>query len=94
MTASAFTQPLMIIGSLLGAAAVGLIIVGLIFATQGPFIALAITLLALWIVTTMDHAAPVAHERPLHTGARTNEHFPPRGGECSRRRPQAATLIP
>lgn len=67
--ASAFKQPLMIIGSLLGVAALGLIVFGLIFATQGLFVVLAITLLALWIVTTVDHAVPVAHERPLHTGA-------------------------
>ena|SRR5215470_9560119 len=67
--AAAFKQPLMIIGSLLGVAALGLIILGLIFATQALFIALAITLLALWIVTTIDHAVPFAHEPPLHTGA-------------------------
>ncbi len=67
--ASEFTQPLMIAGSLLGVAALGLVIFGLIFATQALFVALAITVLALWLVTTIDHAMPAAPERPLRTGA-------------------------
>ncbi len=67
--ASAFKQPLTIVGSVLGVAALGLVILGLIFATQALFVGLAITVLALWLVTTIDHAMPAAPERPLRSGA-------------------------
>ncbi len=67
--ASAFTQPLTIVGSVLGVTALGLVIFGLIFGTQALFVALAITVLALWLVTTIDHAMPAAPERPLRAGA-------------------------
>ncbi len=67
--ASAFTRPLTIVSSLLGMAALGLVIFGLIFATQALFVALATTVLALWLVTTVDHAMPAAPERPLRTAA-------------------------
>jgi hypothetical protein len=67
--ASAFKQPFMVVGSVLGVVALGLVIFGLIFATQALFAALAITLLALWIVTTVDHAVAAAHDQPLRTGA-------------------------
>lgn len=66
--ASAFKQPFMVVGSVLGVVALGLVISGLIFATQALFVALAITLLTLWIVTTADHAMPAAHDHPLHAG--------------------------
>jgi hypothetical protein len=67
--ASAFKQPFMIIASVLGVIALGLVILGLIYAAQTLFVALGITLLALWIVTTFDHALPAARDRTLHTGA-------------------------
>jgi hypothetical protein len=67
--AAEFKQPLMIIGSVLGVVALGLVMLGLIFATQALFVALAIALLALWLVTTVDHAMPAAHHHPLRTGA-------------------------
>jgi hypothetical protein len=67
--ASAFKQPFMIIGSVLGVVALALVIFGLIFATEALFVTLAITLLALWIVTTVDHAVTAAHDQPLRTGA-------------------------
>ncbi len=67
--ASAFKQPFMVVASVLGAVALGLVIFGLIFATQALFVALAITLLTLWIVTTVHHAVPAAHDQLLRTGA-------------------------
>jgi hypothetical protein len=67
--APAFKQPFMIIGSVLGVVALALVVFGLIFATQALFVALAITLLALWIVTTVDHTVAAAHHQPLRTGA-------------------------
>jgi hypothetical protein len=66
---TAFKQPFMVVGSVLGVVALGLVILGVIFATQALFVALAITVVALWIVTTADHAVPAAHDRSLHTGA-------------------------
>ena len=67
--ATSFKRPLMVVGSVLGIAALALVITGLIFATGALFVALAIVILALWFVTTMDHAVSTTQRQPLHTGA-------------------------
>jgi hypothetical protein len=64
-----FKRPLMVLGSALGVAALTLVITGLIFATGTLFVALAIVILALWFVTTIDHALAGTQGQPLHTGA-------------------------
>jgi hypothetical protein len=66
--AASFKRPLMILGSVLGVAALALVITGLIFATGPLFVALAIVILALWFVTTIDHAVATTQGQPLHTG--------------------------
>jgi hypothetical protein len=67
--AESFKRPFMVIGSMLGAAALVLVIAGLIWATEALFVALAIVLLALWLVTTIDHATVGTQRGPLHIGA-------------------------
>jgi hypothetical protein len=69
MQASAFRQPFTIVASLLGVVALGLVVLGLIYATQTLFVALGITLLALWVVTTVDHVLTAPGDRTLRTGA-------------------------
>ncbi len=69
MQARAFTQPFTIVASVLGVVALGLIVLGLIYATQALFVALGITILALWIATTVDHALPATRDRMVRTGA-------------------------
>jgi hypothetical protein len=63
------TQPFAAIVSVLGVAALGLIIFGLIAATQAPFVALAVVLLAIWFVTTVHHALAGVPGQPARTGA-------------------------
>jgi len=63
-----FEQPLMIVASVLGAGTLGLIVFGLVFATEAIFVALGIMLLALWVLTTVDHALAAGPARPLRTG--------------------------
>lgn len=63
-----FKQPLMIVASVLGVGTLGLIVLGVIFATEAIFIGLGIMLLALWVLTTVDHALPAGTARPLRTG--------------------------
>jgi hypothetical protein len=65
--ASEFREPFMAINSVLGVAALGLVVFGLVLATQVLFVALAMTLLALWALTTIHHAMPDAL-RPLDAG--------------------------
>ena len=67
--AESFRRPPMIVASVLGAAALALVIAGLIFATGALFVALGVVLLALWLVTTADHALAGTSRQPLHTGA-------------------------
>jgi hypothetical protein len=45
-----------VVASVLGALALGLVVFGLIAGTQPPFVLLAIDMLALWIVSTVHHA--------------------------------------
>jgi hypothetical protein len=65
---SEFREPFMVINSALGVVALGLVVLGLVFATQVLFVALAMTLLALWALTTIHHAMPPAGES-LGSGA-------------------------
>jgi hypothetical protein len=67
--AESFRRPPMILGSVLGVAALVLVVTGLIFATGALFVALAIVVLALWFLTTLDHAASGTRVQPIHTGA-------------------------
>jgi hypothetical protein len=66
---AAFKQPFMILASVLGAGAIGLVVLGLIFATGAIFVGLGITILTLWALTTLDHAVPASPSRTLRTGA-------------------------
>jgi hypothetical protein len=66
--AAAFKQPHMILASLLGVLALALIVLGLVFATEGLFLTLGFLLLALWVLTTVDHALPVTGPRSLRAG--------------------------
>jgi hypothetical protein len=63
-------DPFIWMGSALGVVALGLIVAGLIVGTQVLFVALAVDLVALWIVATIHHAVgpvPVpAARRPIH----------------------------
>lgn len=67
--ADAFKQPFVQLASVLGVGALALVLFGLIFATQAIFVGLGITVLALWVLTTVDHALPPATDRMLRTGA-------------------------
>lgn len=64
-----FTQPFVAIVSVVGVAAVGLIILGLTTSTQAPLVALALVLLAMWFVTTVHHALPGTPGQPARTRA-------------------------
>jgi hypothetical protein len=48
-------DPFVVVAGLLGVAAIGLVIGGLIWATATVFVWLAVTLLLLWLVTTVRH---------------------------------------
>ncbi len=61
--------PFVAIVSVLGVAALALIIFGLIAGTQAPVVALAVVLVAMWFVTTMDHALAGTPGQPAETGA-------------------------
>src|SRR5438105_6848725 len=50
-----FRDPFIVVASVLGVAAFGLIVAGLIAGTEALFIALAVDLVALWIVATVRH---------------------------------------
>jgi hypothetical protein len=63
-----FKQPLMIVASVLGAGTLGLIVFGLFLPTEAIFVGLGIMLLALWVLTTVDHALPAGTARPLRSG--------------------------
>lgn len=67
--AESFKRAPMILASVLGAGALVLVIAGLILANEALFAALAIVLLALWLLTTADHAVAGTEGRPLRTGA-------------------------
>jgi hypothetical protein len=67
--AESFRRPPMILCSVLGVAALALVVTGLIFATEPLFVALAIVILALWLVTSIDHAVSGTQRQPLQTGA-------------------------
>jgi hypothetical protein len=67
--AESFMRPLVIVGSVLGAGALALVVLGLIFATETLFVALGMDLLALWLITTIDHALFATDGAPLHSGA-------------------------
>ena len=69
METPSVTQPFAAIVSVLGVAALGLIIFRLIAATQAPFVALAVVLLAIWFVTTVHHALAGVPGQPARTGA-------------------------
>lgn len=57
-TAETFKGPFAALGAVLGAIAMGLLIFGLIYGTQALLTALAIDIVALWIITTLHHAMP------------------------------------
>jgi hypothetical protein len=63
-------DPFIWIGSALGVVALGLIVAGLIAGTETLFVALAVDLVALWIVATTHHAVvgvpQTPAQRPMH----------------------------
>jgi hypothetical protein len=58
------SHPLVIVASLLGVAALGLIVAGLIWATVELFVGLAAVIVALWFVTTVRHLITPTEYRP------------------------------
>ena len=59
------SHPLVAIASVLGLAALGLLIGGLIWATAPLFIGLALTIVALWFVSTVRHLTTTPEHAPL-----------------------------
>jgi hypothetical protein len=55
-------DPFVVVAGLLGVAALGLAIAGLIWATGALFVWLAVTILLLWLVTTVRHVLTPAGE--------------------------------
>ena len=53
---STMKEPLAVIVSVLGVAALVLIVLGLVAGTQTPFVGLAAVLVAMWFFTTVHHA--------------------------------------
>lgn len=49
-------EPMPLLGCMLGTIALGLVVYGLLIPSESLFVALAVILLALWAVTTVDHA--------------------------------------
>jgi hypothetical protein len=58
------SHPLVIAASVLGVAALGLIVAGLIWATAELFVGLAAVIVALWFVTTVRHLLTSLELRP------------------------------
>ncbi|HEY3084299.1 MAG TPA: hypothetical protein VGK28_02485 [Candidatus Dormibacteraeota bacterium] len=58
------SHPLVIAASVLGVAALGLIVAGLIWATAELFVGLAAVIVALWFVTTVRHLLTSPELRP------------------------------
>ena len=59
-------QPLLMVAGILGVAALGLMIGGLIWATATIFVWFAAVIVALWVVTTLRHAI-TPRELPLRS---------------------------
>src|ERR1041385_8600941 len=58
-----FKRPFAIAVSALGLGAPGLLVLGVILATEAIFVGLGLVILALWVLTSVDHALPVGHDR-------------------------------
>jgi hypothetical protein len=63
---ASWSDPFVIIASLLGVVALALIVAGLMYATQPLFVALAADILALWFVSTLRHLVEEKPEFPAH----------------------------
>ncbi len=48
-------DPFVIVASVLGVFALGMVVVGLVTGTQAPFVAVAVATIALWFVSTIHH---------------------------------------
>jgi hypothetical protein len=59
------SSPFIVIASVLGVAALGLLIASLIVQSQALFIALAASIVVLWAVSTLRHALDGTVEAPL-----------------------------
>jgi hypothetical protein len=59
-------DPLLVVAVLLGLAALGLLISGLILATAALFVWLAVVIVALWLVSTGRHVIARGQQLPAH----------------------------
>lgn len=67
MAKARWSDPLVVVATLLGVVALALMVGGLIYATQPLFVALAVDIVALWFVSTVRHlveAQPAFPARP------------------------------
>ena len=60
------THPLVAIATVLGLAALGLLVGGLIWATAPLFVGLALVIVALWFVSTVRHLTTPSRHAPLN----------------------------
>jgi len=66
---ASWANPFVVIATLLGVAALVLIVGGLIYATKPLFVALAATIVALWFVSTLRHLVEGTSDAPGHPQA-------------------------
>jgi len=59
-----WSHPLVVVSAILGVAALGLMIGGLIWATATLFVCFAVVIVALWFVTTVRHLITPPQYRP------------------------------
>jgi hypothetical protein len=63
-TAASWSHPLVVLASILGVAALGLVVAGLVWATAALFVWLAVVIVALWFVSTVRHLTTSPDYRP------------------------------
>jgi hypothetical protein len=66
MAKARWSDPFVVIATLLGVAALALVVAGLIYATQPLFVALAVDIVALWFVSTVRHVVEEQPSFPAH----------------------------
>jgi hypothetical protein len=57
-----------VLGSVLGVVALGLVVVALVTGAAAPFVALAGTIVLLWLIATVHHAIGPSVRTPVQTG--------------------------
>jgi hypothetical protein len=63
-SAASWSHPLVLLASILGVAALGLVVAGLIWATAALFVWLAVVIVTLWFVSTVRHLTTSPNYRP------------------------------